>query len=95
VESPFACQNSYVTGYGWRPGSTDELALLGLDPVPRRPAGSHRQAKEETEADPANSASRYTLYRTDTKYRSGQNHFNVIRVEKSLIKEHWDDFIIN
>jgi predicted SnoaL-like aldol condensation-catalyzing enzyme len=23
------------------------------------------------------------------------NHFNVIRVEKGLIKEHWDDFIIN
>jgi predicted SnoaL-like aldol condensation-catalyzing enzyme len=23
------------------------------------------------------------------------NHFNVIRVENGLIKEHWDDFIIN
>jgi predicted SnoaL-like aldol condensation-catalyzing enzyme len=23
------------------------------------------------------------------------NHFNVIRVEKGLIKEHWDDFIVN
>jgi predicted SnoaL-like aldol condensation-catalyzing enzyme len=23
------------------------------------------------------------------------NHFNVIRVENGLIKEHWDDFIVN
>jgi predicted SnoaL-like aldol condensation-catalyzing enzyme len=23
------------------------------------------------------------------------NHFNVIRVENGLIKEHWDDFLIN
>jgi predicted SnoaL-like aldol condensation-catalyzing enzyme len=23
------------------------------------------------------------------------NHFNVVRIEKGLIKEHWDDFIVN
>ena len=39
---------------------------------------------ERTEKDPDNPAKEYKW-----------NHFNVIRVEKNMIKEHWDDFIVN
>jgi hypothetical protein len=53
------------------PGSSDELAMLGLDPVPRRPPTLRGRRREKPKLESANPQSRYTLYRTGTKYRAG------------------------